>query len=391
MLKKCANMQRSFNMNRIRIETPSKRYEVYIGDGIIRSLGSIVQRTCENVSSVLIITDETVASLYLEHVHSVLERTYRVYTHIIPSGEEAKSFEQFYACHTAALTYGLDRDSLIVALGGGVVGDLAGFVAATYMRGIRFIQVPTTILAHDSAVGGKTAINHPLGKNMIGAFYQPELVLYDISLLNSLPEREVRSGFAEVIKHALIYDRSFFGWLQAKIHTLSDLRGENLQYALKKGIEIKAAIVAQDEKEAGIRAHLNFGHTLGHALESELGYGAITHGDAVALGMLFAIFVSERFYKRPLFYSSFFHFFNHYGFPTSIPAHLSPEKLLLKMKGDKKAKGNMVRMVLMEEIGKVRVEQISDEQILTFLQQFSREEGGREHDSSYSWSDDGRA
>jgi 3-dehydroquinate synthase len=391
MLKKCANMQRSFNMNRIRIETPSKRYEVYIGDGIIRSLGSIVQRTCENVSSVLIITDETVASLYLEHVHSVLERTYRVYTHIIPSGEEAKSFEQFYACHTAALTYGLDRDSLIVALGGGVVGDLAGFVAATYMRGIRFIQVPMTILAHDSAVGGKTAINHPLGKNMIGAFYQPELVLYDISLLNSLPEREVRSGFAEVIKHALIYDRSFFGWLQAKIHTLSDLRGENLQYALKKGIEIKAAIVAQDEKEAGIRAHLNFGHTLGHALESELGYGAITHGDAVALGMLFAIFVSERFYKRPLFYSSFFHFFNHYGFPTSIPAHLSPEKLLLKMKGDKKAKGNMVRMVLMEEIGKVRVEQISDEQILTFLQQFSREEGGREHDSSYSWSDDGRA
>ncbi|MGX1900773.1 3-dehydroquinate synthase [Thermolongibacillus altinsuensis] len=377
-------------MNRIRVETPSKQYDVYIGDGIIHSIGSIVQRTCENVSAVLIITDETVASLYLERVRSVFERTYRVYTHIIPSGEESKSFEQFYACHTAALTYGLDRDALIVALGGGVVGDLAGFVAATYMRGIRFIQVPTTLLAHDSAVGGKTAINHPLGKNMIGAFYQPEVVFYDVSLLNSLPEREMRSGFAEVIKHALIYDRAFFGWLQAKIRTLSDLRGENLQYALKKGIEIKAAIVAQDEKEAGIRAHLNFGHTLGHALESELGYGTITHGDAVALGMLFAIFVSERFYQRPLFYSSFYHLFDHYGFPTAIPAHVSAEKLLLKMKGDKKAKGNTVRMVLMEEIGKVRVEQISDDQLLDFLQQFSREEGGRPNDSCDSRGNDGR-
>lgn len=377
-------------MKRIHIDTPSKRYEVVIGNEVLHMIDRIIDRVCPNVTAVLIITDETVASLYLADVQHVLRQTYdRVYTHIIPSGEEAKSFEQFYACHTAALTSHLDRDSLIVALGGGVVGDLAGFVAATYMRGIRFIQVPTTLLAHDSAVGGKTAINHPLGKNMIGAFYQPELVFYDISLLHTLPEREMRSGFAEIMKHSLIYDRAFFGWLQANVQQLDDLRGDRLQYAIQRGIEIKAAIVAKDEKEQGVRAYLNFGHTLGHALESELGYGVMTHGDAVALGMLFAIFVSERFYNQPLFYSSFRTLFHRYGFPTSLPSHVSPERLLDKMKKDKKAKDQTVRMVLMKEIGTVCVEQISDEQLLRWLYAFA-EEGRGKCDSSDSRGNDGK-
>lgn len=377
-------------MKRIHIATSSKRYEVVIGNELLPMLDRMIDRVCPNVTAVLIITDETVASLYLADVQHVLRQTYdRVYTHIIPSGEEAKSFEQFYACHTAALTNHLDRHSLIVALGGGVVGDLAGFVAATYMRGIRFIQVPTTLLAHDSAVGGKTAINHPLGKNMIGAFYQPELVFYDISLLHTLPEREMRSGFAEIMKHSLIYDRAFFGWLQANVQQLDDLRGDRLQYAIQRGIEIKAAIVAKDEKEQGVRAYLNFGHTLGHALESELGYGVMTHGDAVALGMLFAIFVSERFYNQPLFYSSFRTLFHRYGFPTSLPSHVSPERLLDKMKKDKKAKDQTVRMVLMKEIGTVCVEQISDEQLLRWLYAFA-EEGRGKCDSSDSRGNDGK-
>lgn len=377
-------------MKRIHIDTPSKRYEVVIGNEVLHMIDRIIDRVCPHVTAVLIITDETVASLYLADVKKTLRQTYeRVYTHIIPSGEEAKSFEQFYACHTAALTNHLDRHSLIVALGGGVVGDLAGFVAATYMRGIRFIQVPTTLLAHDSAVGGKTAINHPLGKNMIGAFYQPELVFYDISLLHTLPEREMRSGFAEIMKHSLIYDRAFFGWLQANVQQLDDLRGDRLQYAIQRGIEIKAAIVAKDEKEQGVRAYLNFGHTLGHALESELGYGVMTHGDAVALGMLFAIFVSERFYNQPLFYSSFRTLFHRYGFPTSLPSHVSPERLLDKMKKDKKAKDQTVRMVLMKEIGTVCVEQISDEQLLRWLYAFA-EEGRGKCDSSDSRGNDGK-
>ena len=168
---------------------------------------------------------------------------------------------------------------------------------------------------------------------------------------------------------------------------LDDLRGDELQYAIQKGIEIKAAIVAQDEKEHGVRAHLNFGHTLGHALESELGYGVMTHGDAVALGMLFAIFVSERFYKQPLFYSSFRTLFHHYGFPTSLPSHVSPERLLAKMKKDKKTKEQTVRMVLMKEIGTVCVERISDEQLLQWLYAFA-EEGGEKRDSSHSRSND---
>ncbi|NNU90437.1 3-dehydroquinate synthase [Anoxybacillus sp. CHMUD] len=377
-------------MKRIHIDTPSKRYEVVIGNEVLHMIDRVIDRVCPHVTAVLIITDETVASLYLDDVKKTLHQTYdRVYTHIIPSGEEAKSFEQFYACHTAALTNHLDRHSLIVALGGGVVGDLAGFVAATYMRGIRFIQVPTTLLAHDSAVGGKTAINHPLGKNMIGAFYQPELVFYDISLLHTLPEREMRSGFAEIMKHSLIYDRAFFGWLQANVQQLDDLRGDRLQYAIQRGIEIKAAIVAKDEKEQGVRAYLNFGHTLGHALESELGYGVMTHGDAVALGMLFAIFVSERFYNQPLFYSSFRTLFHRYGFPTSLPSHVSPERLLDKMKKDKKAKDQTVRMVLMKEIGTVCVEQISDEQLLRWLYAFA-EEGRGKCDSSDSRGNDGK-
>ncbi|WP_080513063.1 3-dehydroquinate synthase [Anoxybacillus flavithermus] len=377
-------------MKSIHVDTPSKRYEVVIGNEVLHMIDRVIDRVCPHVTAVLIITDETVASLYLADVEKTLHQTYdRVYTHIIPSGEEAKSFEQFYACHTAALTNHLDRHSLIVALGGGVVGDLAGFVAATYMRGIRFIQVPTTLLAHDSAVGGKTAINHPLGKNMIGAFYQPELVFYDISLLHTLPEREMRSGFAEIMKHSLIYDRAFFGWLQANVQQLDDLRGDRLQYAIQRGIEIKAAIVAKDEKEQGVRAYLNFGHTLGHALESELGYGVMTHGDAVALGMLFAIFVSERFYNQPLFYSSFRTLFHRYGFPTSLPSHVSPECLLDKMKKDKKAKDQTVRMVLMKEIGTVCVEQISDEQLLRWLYAFA-EEGRGKCDSSDSRGNDGK-
>src|SRR6185312_13145009 len=191
----------------------------------------------------------------------------------VPSGEQAKQFPIYEACLTFALENGLDRKSCIIAFGGGAVGDLAGFVAATYMRGIAFLQVPTTLLAHDSAVGGKVAINHPLGKNMIGAFHQPEAVVYHTPFLQSLPEKEWRSGYAEVIKHALIGDVELYHWLKEEVQTLADLRDEKLIHILTKAIPVKANVVSQDETEKGVRAHLNFGHTLGHALEKEIGYG----------------------------------------------------------------------------------------------------------------------
>jgi 3-dehydroquinate synthase len=364
-------MQGSFKMEQILIETKSNTYPLYLGEGILESLPQILKTLSFPISKVFVITDGTIAKLYLSKLVSILEHKYDVCTHIVPSGEKAKSFEQYYECQTAALTYGLDRHSLVIAFGGGVVGDLAGFVAATFMRGIRFIQVPTTLLAHDSAVGGKVAINHPLGKNMIGAFHQPEAVVYDISLLKSLPEKEMRSGFAEVIKHALIRDRAFYDWLKAEISSLNELKGEKLQYCIKKGIQIKAAIVAEDERETGVRAHLNFGHTLGHALESELGYGAITHGDAVALGMLFAIWISEQVYSIPLHYHQFVSWFQSFGYPTFLSDNVDPVRLFQRMKGDKKVNAGLVRMVLLKEIGEVQLETVEDERLLTFIKQFA--------------------
>ncbi|WP_041488367.1 3-dehydroquinate synthase family protein, partial [Bacillus pseudomycoides] len=233
--------------------------------------------------------------------------------------------------------------------------------------------VPTTLLAHDSAVGGKVAINHPLGKNMIGAFHQPEAVLYHTPFLNSLPEKEWRSGFAEAIKHAFIGDVELYHWLKREVKTLEDVRDEKLIYILQRAIPVKANIVAQDETEKGVRAHLNFGHTLGHALEKEMGYGKITHGDGVAIGMLFAIFLSEQIYKVDLGYKEIKRWFSQYGYPH-MPRNLNIERLVQVMKQDKKANAGIIRMVLMQEYGVVNVVSISDETVHTTLEAFQRDE-----------------
>lgn len=353
-------------MEQIEIKTKSKQYPLYIGEGLRFQVKKLINDTHKNVSSILIITDSNVAPLFLHDIKAGLANDYHVHHYIVPGSEAAKSFQNYYDIQTFALEKGLDRSSLVLALGGGVVGDLAGFIAATYMRGISFIQLPTTILAHDSSVGGKVAINHPLGKNMIGAFHQPDAVIYDIDMLRTLPDGECRSGFAEIIKHALIWDKEFLDWIQRNVHSIHDLEGETLQYALIKGILVKASVVAEDENEKGIRAFLNFGHTLAHALESELGYGKISHGDAVAIGMLFAIRVSEKVYGTDLNYAFFKKWFDQYGFP-SIPRHLNPERLLQLMKKDKKVHGGLLRMVLMKEVGRVEVVTLDDELILDLL------------------------
>lgn len=363
-------MQGSFKMETIIIQTSSKQYPLYIGSGIIENICEIIQKTRLSISSIFIISDEKVASLHLSRVEKLLVENYQVFTKIVESGEVAKSFQNYYDCQTAALEYGLDRNSLIIALGGGVIGDLAGFVAATFMRGIPFIQVPTTLLAHDSSVGGKVAINHPLGKNMIGAFYQPEAVVYDVDFLLTLPESEIRSGFAEVIKHGLIGDRHFYEWLHTNIHTLSDLNVNKLLYSIKKGIAVKAKIVAQDERESGKRAFLNFGHTLAHAIEAEMGYGKISHGDAVAIGMMFALKVSEDYYDVSLNCEVVKNWFTSLTFPTSIPKGLCAEQLFYRMKHDKKAQSGQIRMVLLKDIENVVVLGMDDEYIQTQLEHF---------------------
>jgi 3-dehydroquinate synthase len=287
-----------------------------------------------------------------------------------PSGEKAKTFEVYFDALTAALDNKLDRKSLILSFGGGAIGDLSGFVAASFMRGIPFIQIPTTILAHDSAVGGKVAINHPLGKNMIGAFHQPDAVFYDLDYLKTLPEHEIRSGFSEVIKHALIYDGQFYDWLQENIHDLNSLPMEKLAAALSRGIKVKKEFVAKDEREHGVRAYLNFGHTLGHAIEAEMGYGNFTHGEAVMIGMVFALKLSQELLGMKFDLEKFVSWIKELGYETTIPSQLTNDNLLTKMKKDKKTIGDTIRFVLLKQIGKPILQEITDVELLGRLKNF---------------------
>lgn len=358
-------------MKTMLIETTTKQYPIFIGENTRFEIGSLLERHLKNpVTSILIITDEKVAPLYLEDVRNSLTAYKKVCVFVIPSGEGSKSFQKFYDIQGFALENGLDRRSLIIALGGGVVGDLAGFVAATFMRGIPFVQVPTTLLAHDSSVGGKVAINHPLGKNMIGAFYQPEAIIYDTKTLQSLPEQEWRSGLAEVLKHGFIWDKEFLLWLQENIHFFSQIKGPLAEELLVRSISIKKAIVEEDETEKGIRAFLNFGHTLAHAIEAKLGYGKITHGEAVVIGMLFALRVSESYYNINLNVSSIVNWMKKYNYNVSLPSQIGVDELIDAMKLDKKSEEGIIRMVLLREIGKVEVVSVSEERLRAILSQF---------------------
>ncbi|MBP2241373.1 3-dehydroquinate synthase [Cytobacillus eiseniae] len=356
-------------MKPMMIETPSKVYPVHIGSGIIEHLPAFIYRAFPNLTNIMIITDETVANLYLPALQRVLT-PFNQKSCIVPSGEKAKTFEVYQECITFALENKLDRKSLVLSFGGGAVGDLGGFVAATFMRGIPFIQVPTTILAHDSAVGGKVAINHPLGKNMVGVFNQPEAVFYDLSFLHTLPSHERRSGFAEVIKHGLIKDPSFYSWLLAHISSLEQLTEDELSYMLTRGIEIKGEFVSKDEKETSIRAFLNFGHTLGHAIEAEMGYGKWTHGEAIVIGMLFALSLSRK--KAGLSFNSeqLKEWLVQIGYETNLPAELDKRKLVERMKQDKKSVGQMVNFVLLKEIGQPVLYEMTDEELLKELSIF---------------------
>src|SRR5690625_2915949 len=281
-------------MDKIKINTENDFYSIYLGNNIHKNIDQYITK---DYSSIVIITDETVAKLYLRDVQDNIQK-HNVYVKMIKSGEQSKTIDGFYDLHSFLIESGCDRNSVVIALGGGVVGDLAGFVAATYMRGIDYIQLPTTILAHDSSVGGKVAINHEYGKNLIGNFHAPRLIIYDIKTLKSLSIKEIRSGYAELIKEALIANDSFFNNLLAvSVHSVNF---NHLQNHLKKGIETKAIIVEQDEKEHGVRMHLNLGHTLGHGLETYFEYHTLTHGEAVAIGLLFSLYVSEQLLSAEL-------------------------------------------------------------------------------------------
>lgn len=353
-------------MKTITVGTDDHSYPVHIGKGLRFRVESLLPRDYQKV---LIVTDSNVGNLYLNDVIHAFTKGQQVHVYIIPAGEQSKNLSEFEHIHTFGIEKGLDRKSLIIALGGGVVGDLAGFVAATYMRGIDYIQMPTTILAHDSSVGGKVAINHPRGKNMIGQFYQPKTVIYDLETIESLPVIEVRSGFAEVIKHAFIADRQLLFTLLQEMESMEHIDPGLLQYALTRGIEIKSHIVEQDERDQGVRHFLNFGHTLGHALESELGYGTLTHGEAVAIGMWFALKVSENIFSISLPVKPYEYWLQKMDYPLNI-GNVKLEHLIDLMKTDKKSTGGQIRMVLLKDLELPKVVSLHDEELRQMLRIF---------------------
>ena len=349
-------------MESLRVALGERSYPIHIGSGLL-DRGELY-RPYLGGGSVAIVTNEVVAPLYLSRLEKALAGA-RVTHIVVPDGEPAKSWPTLERVFDALLEARCGRDTLLVALGGGVVGDLAGFAAAVYQRGMPFVQVPTTLLAQvDSSVGGKTAINHARGKNMIGAFHQPLAVVSDVATLDTLPERELRAGLAEVIKHGLALDAAFVQWLEAHMDKLLARERESLSYAVKRCCELKARIVAADERESGLRALLNFGHTFGHAIEAATGYGSWLHGEAIAAGMVMAVEMSLRLKLlgrqdvervRTLIERA--------GLPVAGPG-VAPEELVALMAVDKKAAQGKLRFVVLEAIGRAALRGELDERLV---------------------------
>lgn len=287
-------------MRKVRVALGEESYDILIGYGLEKELQSFVQGAGFSKQAMLV-TDSNVGPLYGEKVRAILEAGgLHVTVVTIPAGESSKCLAVAEKLYTRAIELGLDRKSPIFALGGGVVGDLAGFIAATYMRGVPFVQLPTSLLAQvDSSVGGKVAVNHALGKNLIGAFYQPKGVFMDLSMMESLPKREIATGLGEIIKYGIIYDADFFAYLEQHADAVLALEREAAVHMIARSCEIKAAVVSEDEKESGLRRILNFGHTMAHAIEKETGYLRYNHGEAVAIGMIGAADISARLGNDP--------------------------------------------------------------------------------------------
>ncbi|PZD93535.1 3-dehydroquinate synthase [Paenibacillus sambharensis] len=345
-------------MRELTVDLGDRSYPIYIGEGLLHRAAELFAKHGVSLKSpLMIVSDANVADTYLGPLEEQLRSAgYLTVSITVPSGESSKSLSVFESVITKALEAGLDRHSTIVALGGGVVGDLAGYAAAAYMRGIRFIQIPTTILAHDSSVGGKVAVNHPLAKNIIGAFHQPEIVLYDLQTLQTLPGREVRSGLAEVIKHGLIWDAGFVSWIEENMAKLLSLDPESLGYALYKGCSVKAEVVSKDEREQDLRAILNLGHTIGHALEAVAGYGELTHGEAIAIGMVGSARIGVELGAPEEVYEVTRRLFISCGLPVGIPAHYDTDAIMSAMMRDKKFKEGRMVFVVPTAIGRVEID-----------------------------------
>ncbi|MCU6667945.1 3-dehydroquinate synthase [Enterobacteriaceae bacterium H4N4] len=343
-------------MERITVTLGERSYPITIAAGLFNDPASFLPLKAGDQA--MLVTNETLAPLYLDRVRQQLERAgVKVDSVILPDGEQYKSLTVLDTVFTALLQKPHGRDTTLLALGGGVVGDLTGFAAASYQRGVRFIQIPTTLLSQvDSSVGGKTAVNHPLGKNMIGAFYQPASVVVDLDCLKTLPQRELASGLAEVIKYGIILDGEFFSWLEENMDALLRLDGQAMAYCIRRCCELKAEVVAADERETGLRALLNLGHTYGHAIEAEMGYGNWLHGEAVAAGMVMAARTAERLGQFTAAETQrIITLLERAGLPVTGPREMSAQAYLPHMMRDKKVLAGEMRLVLPLAVGKSEV------------------------------------
>lgn len=352
-------------MDKVRVELGQRSYPIYIGSDIFSLAGKILKRHVE-IAKVMVITNTTVGALYLQKLIEGLNREgLEAYSAVVPDGEEYKTLEWASRLYEVLFDHNMGRDDTIVALGGGVIGDLVGFVAATYKRGLPFLQVPTTLLAQvDASVGGKVAVDHSRGKNMIGAFYQPICVLVNLDVLNTLPAEEIRNGLAEVIKYGIIRDSQLFGYLEENVGALLEYNTDLLRFVVKRSCEIKALVVARDERELGLREILNFGHTLGHAIEAATGYRLCRHGEAVAIGMVCATEMALRLKmssEKTLMRIT--ELIVRAGLPTRS-RNASPDEIIKYLRHDKKIRDNRVRFVLPRKIGQVTISDAVPENLI---------------------------
>lgn len=357
-------------METLKVNLGDRSYPIYVGVGILDSLGQRLQES-GLARKVAVVTNPTVAQLYLDAVHGSLHHAgFEVVPILVPDGEEHKTFKSLATIYDRLIAERCERKSCVLGLGGGVIGDLAGFAAATYLRGVPYVQVPTTLLAQvDSSVGGKTGVNHENGKNLIGAFYQPKLVLIDVNMLASLPRRELVAGLAEVIKYGIIEDPQLFRDVEKDLAKIIALDRELLQRVIVTSCSIKARVVETDEREENQRAVLNFGHTIGHALEAATDYREYLHGEAVGIGMVKAVMLSVQhgFCDRQTF-ERILKVIKKAGLPSEIPARLSMQSVIAAMQLDKKAAGGRIKFVMSEGIGKTRFHWLSPGEVLSALE-----------------------
>ncbi|WP_404471519.1 3-dehydroquinate synthase [Vreelandella venusta] len=367
-------MTETLNAQRtLTVSLGDRSYPIHIGAGLLQQANVLTPYLVGQ--QVMVVTNETIAPLYLEALCATLPDHLDVQSVVLPDGEQHKTIEQVGRIWDALLEAGFNRRCTLIALGGGVIGDMVGYAAAAYQRGVAFIQVPTTLLSQvDSSVGGKTGVNHPLGKNMIGAFWQPKAVLVDTDTLSTLPSRELSAGLAEVIKYGLIRDEAFLSWLEENMQALRSVEPGVIAEAIAKSCQIKADIVAEDETEQGVRALLNLGHTFGHAIEAHQGYGNWLHGEAVGAGMAMAATLSHQLgwvdeaaltRAQAVIQSA--------GLPLAAPANMSADDFLVRMRLDKKNIDDKLRLVLLNALGDACVSDAAPaDTLLNLLEDYPR-------------------